>query len=86
MTFEDSTELQFKKPALCLWPLASPLTNQCTLVSHCYLQSRVDYECFPSNFSQIYLPHMIFFFFRASTFLIFVVLAAVRSWIYLSEC
>lgn len=85
MTFEDSAELDFKKPALCLWPLASPLTNQFILVFHSYLESRVDYEHFPSNFSQIYLPHIIIFFFRASTFLTFVVLVAMRSWIYLSE-
>lgn len=88
MAFEDSTELQFKKPALCLWPLASPLTNHFTLVSHCYLENRGNYECFPSIFSQIYLPRMtlLFIFFRASAFLTLVVLAAMRSWIYLSEC
>lgn len=68
MTFEDSAELQFKKPALCLWPLASPFTNKFTLVSHCYLERSVGYECFPSNFSQINLPHVIFIFFLSKHF------------------
>lgn len=93
MAFEDNAELQFKKPALCFWPLASPLTNQFTLVSHCYLETGLTMNVSPAIFPNLFTSHDCFlvwlffwFFFFKQAFLSFVVLASVRSWIYLSEC
>lgn len=67
MTFEDSTELQFKRPALCLWPLASPLTNKFTFGVSLLFGEQGWLWMFPQQFfSNLFTSHDFYFFFFQS--------------------